>query len=412
MGVTDRFLKRPLKWIVITLLPVLPLVSILSVSCTTDARGEDYAVAQSYVHAFNNNVTVFTEVFALNKEFSLDTSAYLKYTVDLIQPGLFEDDNDEDGEAISGASTTAGGGPESRHEVTAGISHNFRDLFGAELYYDYSTEKDYRSSTPTVTLKKELFNKNTTLSFGYSRNMDEISGQFIGGTEERTTNNYYLGATQVLSPVTIMQVGYSRMDSSGFMPEGIRLVPVDGATAASCTAESATCLDEVFPDSRKRHAVLLGVNHYFNRERGDEHVKTGRARVNALLGGLVDRSTLRLTLRYYYDDWDIDAYTVEIVESKPVSENNTVRLNYRFYIQDKASFFKEEYLSTDALRSTSPQHRSFNTHLLGAKFTHRLKDRPQAGHFGLGTVEGKYEFYFESSHVAAHIVMASFRFVY
>jgi hypothetical protein len=375
--------------------------------------GEDYAVAQSYVHAFNNNVTVFTEVFALNKEFSLDTSAYLKYTVDLIQPGLFEDDDDDDddGDAISGASSAAGGGQDSRHEVTAGISHNFSDLLGIELYYDYSTEEDYRSSTPTVTLKKELFNKNTTLSFGYSRNMDEISGQFIGGTEERTTNNYYLGVTQVLSPVTIMQAGYSHMDSKGFMPEGIRLVPVDGVTAASCTAESATCLDEVFPDSRKRNAVLMGINHYFNRERRGERNNTGRPRLD-VLGGLLDRSTLKLTLRYYYDDWDIDAYTVEIMESKPITESNTLRLNYRFYIQDKASFFKKEYLSTDSLRSTSPQHRSFNTHLLGAKLSHRLKDRPQAGPFGLGVVEGKYEFYFETTHVSAHIVMASLRFVY
>lgn len=407
MAVIKSLINMPLARGVVS---VLFALSILLPLGEREARGEDYAIAQSYVHLFSNNLAVFSEVFALNKEVSLDTSAYVKYTVDFVEPGLFEDDDDDDGDAVSGASSAAGG-RDIRHELTAGVSHNFEDLVGVDLYYDVSWEKDYASTTPTVTLKKELYNKNTTLSFGYSRNMDEISGKYIGGTEERTTNNYYFGLTQVLSPFTIMQAGYSRMRSSGFMPEGIRLVPVDGATAASCTAESATCLDEVFPESRKRNAFILGVNHYFN------NVGTGK-RFNIrkpsleMLTGLFNRSVLRLTVRYYYDDWDIDSFTAEVVQSIPIFERNTLRLNYRFYIQDEASFFKENYLSSDPLRTTSPQHRAFNTQLFGAKLSRKLKRSPQAGSFGLGTIEGKYEFYLESSEESAHIVMASFRFVY
>ncbi|MBE9528829.1 MAG: DUF3570 domain-containing protein [Proteobacteria bacterium] len=387
------------------------LAALLALSCvfsivgvdTREAQAEEYALAQSYVHAFSNNVAVFTELFALNKEFSLDTSAYLKYTVDIIQPGLFGED--DDGDAISSASSAAaGGGQDTRHELTAGVSHNFKDLFKAELYYDTSSEKDYSSSTPTVTLSKEFFNKNTTLSFGFSKNMDEISGKFLGRTEKRNTSNYYLGVTQVISPVTIVQAGYSHSDSKGYMPEGIRLVPVDGATAASCTEESATCMDEAFPDNRKRNAFILGINHYFKKE-------TDTTVADKALG-ISDGSTIRLTFRYYYDDWDIDAFTAEVVQSRPLSENRTLRLNYRAYIQDKASFFKDDYLSSDTLRSTSPQHRSFHTHLLGAKLIHQLKSRPQAGPFELGTLEGKYEFYLESSRVSAHILMASLKFVF
>lgn len=387
-----------------TLILLLALFCVFAPFGEREAQSEDYAITQSYVHAFSNNVTVFTELFALNKEFSLDTSSYLKYTVDIIQPGLFKGD-DDDGDAISSASSAAaGGGQDTRHELTAGVSHNFRDLFKAELYYDTSSEKDYKSTTPTITLSKELFNKNTTLSFGFSKNMDEISGKFLGRTEKRNTSNYYLGVTQVVSPVTIVQAGYSHSNSKGYMPEGIRLVPVDGATAASCTEESATCMDEAFPDTRKRNAFILGINHYFKKE-------TDTTIADKALG-LTNGSTIRLTFRYYYDDWDIDAFTAEVVQTRPLSEKRTLRLNYRAYIQDKAFFFKGDYLSSDTLRSTSPQHRSFHTHLLGAKLIHKLKSRPQAGPFELGTLEGKYEFYLESSRVSAHIFMASLRFVF
>ena len=409
MAVIRNLINRPLGRSALSLLFVF---SILSTCGATKARGEEYAIAQSYLHAFSNNLVVFTELFALNKELSLDTSTYFKYTVDLIQPGLFEDDDDDEGgDATSGASSAAAGGQDSRHEVTAGISHNFKDLVGVELYYDASWEKDYKSSTPTVTLKKELFNKNSTISFGYSQNNDEISGKFIGGTEKRTTDNYYLGLTQVLSPVTIIQTGYSHIESNGYMPEGIRLVPVDGVTAASCTAESLTCLDEVFPDSRKRDAFILGINHYFNTEPSGERFNI-RKPTPFLLNYLLNQSVLKLTLRYYYDDWDIDSFTAEVMHSKPLTENNSLRLNYRFYIQNKTSFFKDDYLSSDLLRSTSPQHDEFHTQLFGAKFIHRLKNRPQIGSFGLGTIEGKYEFYTKSTHVSAHILMASLRFVY
>lgn len=360
------------------------------------ANAEDYAVAESYVHAFSNNVTVFTELFALNKDLSLDTSLYVKYTVDLIQPGLFDGEDDDDGgDAVSGASSAAGG-TDIRNELTAGMTHNFKDLFGVALYYDFSIEKDFRSRTPSVSLTKELFSKNTTLSFGFSRNSDDISGQFLDNTEARTTDNYYLGLTQVVSPVTILQGGYSLIKSDGYQSEGIRLVPVDGVSASSCTALSATCLTESMPGSKTRRAYIFGVNHYFEKP--------------GLTGpGLAGDSSVKLTFRYYYDDWDIESYTAEIEHYRYLSNKDLLKLSYRFYTQSAAFFYKDDYLGTDLLRTASPQHNSFDTHLAGAKLTHKLKRPRPGGAFELGHVEGKYEFYIESSGVHAHILMLSLR---
>jgi hypothetical protein len=379
---------------VIALAALLLILAVPAILTPRIAGAEDYAVAESYSHAFSNNVTVYTELFALNKDLSLDTSVYGKYTVDFIQPGLFN--GEDDGDAVSGASSSAGG-TDIRNELTAGITHNFSDLFGAALYYDFSTEKDFKSSTPSLSLTKELFKKNTTLSLGWSRNYDDISGRFLDNAEARTTDNYYFGLTQVVSPVTILQAGYSLIKSDGHQSEGIRLVPVDGASASSCEAKSATCLVESMPGSKTRWAYIFGINHYF------EGLGSGGPR------GFFDDSSVKLTLRYYDDDWDIESYTAEIEHYRRLSNEDILKLNYRFYTQTSAFFFKDSYLSTDSFKTASPQHKSFNTHLAGVRLTHKFERPKPVGPFELGHVEGKYEFYLESSGVHAHIFMLSFR---
>lgn len=373
------------------------------------ALAEDYAVAQTYWHGFNNGVDVYSGVFALNRDFTLDTAVYAKYTVDLINPSFGEDGHggDEgDGDAIalgsvaavSGASSavTAGGSgsTDTRHDITAGISHNFDNIIGVEVYYDFSREKDYTSHTPTVTLKKDLFDKNTTITAGFSRNMDSISGRFADGTRTRNTNNYFIGVTQVLSPFTVAQIGYSRNESRGFESEGIRLVPLDGVDPSTCTDKSATCVDEAFPSERNRNAYIFGVNHYF---------KDGPT-------AIFDHSSVKLTLRYYRDDWRIKSYMAEAEYYKYLTEQTVLRLNYRFYDQDKAYFVKDSYTAADEFKSASPQLEKFNSHLAGVKLTHNLRDDENYPGVRLSAIEAKYEYYVESIDVNAHVLMAALRF--
>ncbi len=395
----------------------------------TNANSEDSAVVQTYIHSFNNNISVYTGVFALNKDLSLQTSVYLKYAVDFVNPDLEGgdeggDEGGEDGEgdelressradndalrkfsyvaAVSGASgvtTAAGGGGSSlsdtRNEILGGITHNFNNVIAVDAYMDYSTESDYESATPTITIKKDLFEKNTTLTLGYSRNMDTVSGAFMDASLERNTDNLYFGITQLISPLAIMQIGYSLNQSSGYMPEGVRLVPVDGVAADTCADESATCVDESFPGERNRNAYLFSVNRYFIEG----------------IGGLLNRSALKLTLRYYDDDWDISSYMGEVEFYKYLSEQVILRLNYRYYTQTQAFFIKDSYLSGDQYKSSSPQLEEFDTNLAGVKLTYFLKDLglpPVA----LNAIEGKYEYYTESIGVNAHVIMAGLRLVF
>ncbi len=372
-----------------------------------DALAEDYAAAQGYLHSFNNGITVYTGVFSLNKDLSLTTSFNLKYQVDMIDAGHGEggdddDDDDDDDDhalsspvaAVSGASSAVSSGDDTRHEILAGFSHNFENIVIVEASYDYSSEKDYLSKTPMVTVKKELFEKNTTLTLGYSRNDDTISGQFLATEGERSTDNFYAGITQVISPVTIAQAGYSRSSAEGLMSEGIRLVAIDGQDPAACTEETATCVDELFPDTRTRNAYIVGMNHYFVEEKGFP----------------LGRSAIRLQARYYDDSWDVNSYTGDIEWSKYLSDAFLVRLGYRYYTQSKAFFVKgdTEYTSADEFRSASPQLLEKNTNLYGLKLVYRFKGRANA-FIDSGALEGKYEYYRESTGVNANIFMAGLR---
>lgn len=389
------------------------------------ASAEDYAVTQAYVHSFNNNVSVYSGVFALNKDLDLQTSTYFKYNIDLINPDFGEGGEGGGGDSVkkggnhplrgnsskgvaaaSGASSAVSSGEgsakDTRHAFTAGLKHEFKDVIGVEAYYDYSKEKDYTSHTPTFTLKKDLFGKNTAVTAAYSKNNDRVKGRFMDGSEGRNTDNYFAGVTQVLTPYTLMQVGYSRGNSNGYESEGIRLVPLSGTPASSCTAKTASCLEEVFPSKRFRNAYILGVSHYFNHEGSYAF----------------QRSAVRLNLRYYDDSWGVNSYTSEAEYNKYLSEQVIVRLNYRYYTQDKAFFVLDDYDGPEQYKSASPQLLKFDSHLFGVKLGYKFKETaknegrelPSSSFpIGVDTAEAKYEYYTQSIGVNAHVVMAALR---
>lgn len=361
-------------------------------------------------------IRVVLRVFAVISLFSfLSGCAVVKYTVDMINPSLFDEGGEGGGgelgkaslkkvAAISSASSASSGGgfsaTDTRHEFTAGISHNFNNFITVEAGIDYSLESDYISNTPGITLKKELFEKNTTLTLGYSRNMDAVGGRYMDREEDRTTDNLFFGVTQLLSPVTLARIGYSRNNSRGVQTEGVRLVPVNGTIESSCIAESVTCVDEAFPGSRHRKAYILGVNHYF---------KEG-------LSGLLDSSSVKLSLRYYDDDWDITSYTGEVEYNKYLSEEYLLRFNYRYYTQTQAFFVKDSYLSSDVYKSSSPQLHELNSDLVGVKLVYLIRESApfEIGDSGLqlNSIEGKYEYYTESIGVNANNFMIGVRLVF
>jgi len=394
--------KRPYLY-----LPLLLLVAALALSLPIKATAEDYGSAQLYTHAFNNDTVVYTGVFALNKDFNLRTSGYIKYTVDVINPSFGEGGGEGGGEkktkganravtnAVSGASAAnaSGSNSDARHELTVGVTHDFDNILGIEVFYDVSRENDYTSNTPTITLKKDLFSKNTTITASYSGSFDKVSGEFLTETKSRTTHNFFIGLTQLLSPRMFVQFGYTLTDSTGQMTEGLRLVALNNVDAATCTTKSANCVSEVFPGSRTRRSYVAGISRYFTFEG---------------LGGILDRAALKLTLRYYNDDWKIKSYMAGLEYDKHLGNNMLLGLNYRYYTQTEAFFFKDTYTSADPFKSASPQLEGVDTNLIGIKGTYFFPWYKSKSN----SIEAKYEYYHESRGVFANVVMVGLKINY
>ncbi len=388
------------------LLLILLLISVVvlcDLTLPVTVFAEDYSSAQFYTHAFNNDTVVYTGVFALNKDFNLRTSGYVKYTVDFINPS-FGEGGDDDGKgkkkggktnAVSSASAANAGGSNSdvRNEITVGMTHEFGNILGVEFYYDMSRENDYTSNTPTVTVKKDLFSKNTTITASYSGSFDKISGEFLSKTSSRTTHNYFLGLTQLLSPRMLLQLGFTFTESSGEMAEGIRLVAINGAAASTCTDLSASCVSERFPGSRTRKAYVAGISRYFTFDG---------------LGGILDKAALKLTFRYYNDDWKVKSYMAGLEYDKHIMQNVLLSLNYRYYTQTEAFFVKDTYTSADPYRSASPQLEGLDTNLIGIKGTYFFPWYKSK----TNSIEAKYEYYHESRGVFANVVMVGLRINY
>jgi len=389
------------------LIRAVTVLVVLSGVAASTTSAEDYGVAQTYIHSFSNNVSVYTGVFALNKDVSLETTTYFRYTVDFVNPSfsLFGEGGEggEGGDreadsakaravaAVSSASAAAGtGASDVRNELMAGFTHQFGNAFGLEMYYDYSKESDYTSNTPIVTLKKDLFEKNTTLTLSFSENFDQVYGQFMSATEPRNTSNYYFGITQLLSPVDFFRIGYSGSRMSGFTSEGTRLVPISPATAADCTeVVPGSCVTENFPDFRLRNAYLINVNHYFE-------------------GGWMDRSSVQLGYRYYQDSWSIRSNTEEVEYYKYLGPQLLLGLNYRFYNQSQAYFVKDVYTASDTYYSASPQLEKFSSQLAGIMLSYTI---PRMFSFATdGAIEGRYEYYTQTINTTGQTIMLGLRF--
>ena len=210
---------------------------------TGNASAEDYSKVEGYIHSFNNNVSVYSGVFALKKDVDLDTSVYFKYNIDLISPdtgggdgggGGGDDDEGEDDALIkssgfrriraSSAVSSAGGSSatDTRHALTLGASRNFNNIIGQRPTW-ITARNPITGRSPRPLRSKDFFEKNTTLTLGYSRNMDTVSGRFMESAEQ-DRRQLFAGVTQVL-PV--------HHSADGVFEERVLRLPVRGHKACA-----------------------------------------------------------------------------------------------------------------------------------------------------------------------------------
>jgi hypothetical protein len=200
--------------------------------------------------------------------------------------------------------------------------------------YAYSTENDYRSNSLHVGARTDAFQHNTQFALSYARNFDSVCDRVQSETSptrwvalENSTGCFRSNSNRTTHPIAIDTFETSWEQSWTPVLE----------TQLTYTAE----LVDGFQADPYR-SVILGEGI-----KGQEHEPTDRAReaitarVALYLRGF--KGALRVSVRGYYDTWNIISGTVETELEKSLGESARVLLRGRVYKQTGAIFWSDDY---------------------------------------------------------------------
>lgn len=208
--------------------------------------------------------------------------------------------------------------------------------------YMHARERDYLSNGASLTVSKELFQKNTTVS---------LRGGFMSNVVGRADDPLYqapmtdwsgdLALTQIFGQSTIAQLNVTVARTNGMIASPYRKVRVNFAGAGE--APLVVLMPENEPGDRFRVAAALGVKQY--------------------LGSFL---VLHGEYRLYRDSWEVLSHTLDarvVLDLSPF----TVRARYRFYSQSRAFFYEPSYDVPRVYLSSDRELSAFTSHLFGLK---------------------------------------------
>ena len=329
------------------------------------AIAEDIFSIYNYQYNLKPGVTIKKPIISYEQDISTSTNIRVSFTrddVDLEKSSV---------DSVSGASKLASGTEvwdDTRNEFTVSATQSLGD-YKVEAGYYHSRETDYLSQTPLLSVSRDFFNRNTTLKLGFSHSFDQTFGHYMGISKDKDTDNLGLSLTQVFTPTTLGQIGYTYSSVRGYMPSGNRKVSVTG---------SSTPIDEYMPESRKREGAGVRVAQY-----------------------LPINSSIHLSYRWYRDTWSISSDTVSAQYFQYLLPNLIARLEYRTYRQSGAFFYKSVYSGAEDFLTSTGIYAPFDSKLIGIKLSYQAAGKLK---WRLG---GLYERYTQSIGLEGDIYMVN-----
>lgn len=278
----------------------------LLVLVAASAHADTGFVSKLQVYSDSDHTTVVSPVVQASADVTPDTSVSLGYLVDAVTSASVD--------VVSQASPITM--HDTRHQVSAGAGHTIGTL-KTGIGYSLSKENDYLSHSIDTTLSDELFDKNTTLAIGYGISLNTVgrSGD-ENFARDLTVHHVTASWTQVMSPRLVTQVAYELGYADGYQASPYRFVPV----RMSVNAAPELWVPETDPDTRWRHAIVVGANRAVGA-----------------------RSSIQGDYRFYADDWGITSHTIGARVFLGLGERAELRLRERFYTQSAASFYQSIY---------------------------------------------------------------------
>jgi hypothetical protein len=199
-----------------------------------------------------------------------------------------------------------------------------------------STEPDYIADSASIDVSQELLDGMTTLKIGYTRGWDTVMKHGDPSFSQPADHwQYRLGLTQVITPRWLASLNTEAISDAGFLSSPYRAARVFG-----------TDVPEVDPPTR-----------------------TSRAATLRAVGAVGESGAVRASFRYFWDTWDIRARTLEAGYAQHLGPRWTVDGNLRYYWQEHASFYSDDFAAPMTYMSRNRQLSTFHDLGAGAKAT-------------------------------------------
>ena len=249
-------------------------------------------------------------------------------------------------DAVSNASidvvTTASPYKERRHDFGLAVDYAVRDSL-VTLAVGASSEPDYDTRSISLDIAQETFGGMTSVSLGFTRATDEVGKTGDPGFHDQATHwQYRVGVTQILTPKWLASVNLEAMSDSGYLGNVYRVARVFGAA-----------VPEQVPRTRSSRAVKF------------------RA-----VGDMGQRDAMHAEYRYFWDNWDIKAHTVEAGYSRYLGQSFLADGFIRYYTQSAALFYSDNAQAETTYVSRNRQLSDFDNVVVGGKLSYDWKKQP------------------------------------
>jgi len=210
--------------------------------------------------------------------------------------------------------TTASPYSEDRHQLDLGFEYRSGKLaYG--LDFSHSMEDDYESSTARFSVSQDLFGDLTRLSFAFALGWDDVSRNGVPSFGAEVDRRLYsIDVSQVLSPRLVAGVTWDLVTEEGFLSNPYQKVRYRNRDAS----RGYSFQPEVAPPTRTGSALALRARYQFPY-----------------------RFAVHGEYRFYADDWDIRAHTLELGYTHGLGESWVFDAHYRFHTQDGADFYAD-----------------------------------------------------------------------
>jgi hypothetical protein len=182
----------------------------------------------------------------------------------------------------------------------------------------------------------------TTVNLGFTRGADKVGQKNLGFFDQAKHWQYRLGVTQILTPRWLASANVEAISDSGYLGNPYRAARVFGAA-----------VPENLPRTRSSRALNL------------------RA-----IGDLGSRDAVRASYRYFWDNWQVKAHTLEGGYSRYVGESFLFDGFLRHYRQDGASFYSDNAQSQTTYVTRNRQLGTYDGNTLGGKVTYSYRKVP------------------------------------